>query len=599
MNDLSRKPDDFTPTTGPVLIGEPSLADAMAAIANDPTIPTPKRRHWLTSMRSIAAAIGRPPESLPCRLTALRHPVNRLNAAALGWEQKTLSNHKANFRAAINHFMKVKNVPSRGVPLILVWQQLMGEIGEVKPRLLLSGLARYCSARDLPPVAVTEELVADYFAFRDCTGFLRSGLARTRELMKAWNLCVERVSGWPQSQLKLPNLPQASSGPDWGEFPEGLRVDIDTYLADLAKTHRSASGRRRRACKKSTLETRRREIVAFARTAIAAGTPIESLTSLQALLAPDVVAPALEAYLDRNGERPKGYTIDLAWKLMSIAKIIKAPAGSIAHLDDIRARLEDERGPVLTEKNLKVIRAVIMTDIWFRVIELPEKLMAEAQRMLNWSPAKAAALAALAAQIQILTRAPLRVGNLLSIRFGHNLTRTGDSDSNYRLRFPNYDVKNRVDLDFPLSARTTEMIDRFIHEFRPHLGDGHRGDWLFPGANGKHRSSSHASVSIAERVEREVGLRVTAHQFRHAAVAMILKAKPGDYEWARRILGHINIETTIRFYSSLESFRATEVFGAMVEERMIDPKGNNQKTKSPTKSKRPTRITKTTPVRSS
>ena len=593
MNELSHKIDHFHDMAEVAVLGEPSLADAMAAIAADATIPVSKRRHWLTSMRGIAGAIGRPPESLPCRMTALRHHLNRLNAAALNWEQKTLSSHKSNLKAAINHFMRVEGVPRRGAPLLSVWKTLLDATVEVKPRRLLSGLARYCSARNLQPTSVSEELVGQYFVFREATSFLRSGVALTRELMKAWNWCVEQVPGWPQRLLAPPGLAKTTSGPDWSEFPQGLRCDIEAYLANLAKPHRSPNGRRRRACRPSTLSTRRRELIAFARTAMTAGTPIETLTSLEALLAPGVITPALEAYLDRNGVQPRGYTIDLTWKLLSIAKAIGAPPDTIIHLDDIRARLEENRGPVLTEKNIKVIRAILMTNLWSRVLALPQSLMAEAQRMLNWTPQKAATLAAVALQVQILTRAPVRVGNLLSIRIGHNLTRAGSNESNYRLHFPNYDVKNRVDLDFPLGKKTTEIIDQFIDVFRPHLGDGHRGDWLFPGENGKHRSSTHASVSIAKRVERETGLRVTAHQFRHGAAAMVLKAQPGNYEFARRVLGHRNIATTIRFYTALESFKAAEVFGAMMEEQMGNPGSGNLNAKQRVRRKGLTQPTST------
>ncbi|MGE3159238.1 MAG: site-specific integrase, partial [Xanthobacteraceae bacterium] len=63
-----------------------------------------------------------------------------------------------------------------------------------------------------------------------------------------------------------------------------------------------------------------------------------------------------------------------------------------------------------------------------------------------------------------------------------------------------------------------------------------------------------------------VGLRITPHQFRHAAVAIWLKHHPGDYETARRILGHRNIRTTIRFYSGLETIWATETFARLIEE---------------------------------
>ncbi len=64
--------------------------------------------------------------------------------------------------------------------------------------------------------------------------------------------------------------------------------------------------------------------------------------------------------------------------------------------------------------------------------------------------------------------------------------------------------------------------------------------------------------AIADIVEKRVGLRATAHQFRHAAGAIILKHEPGNYEFVRRVLGHLNIQTTIRFYTALESFHGDQ-----------------------------------------
>ena len=112
---MAQLPDASSTTS--LELGEPSLADAVAGIAADATIPSSRKNAWLTAMRSIVWAIGRPLQSLPCRLTALRHPVNRLNAAALGWADKTVANHKANLKAAIHHYMKVQKVPPRGAPL--------------------------------------------------------------------------------------------------------------------------------------------------------------------------------------------------------------------------------------------------------------------------------------------------------------------------------------------------------------------------------------------------------------------------------------------------------------------------------------------------
>jgi integrase len=51
------------------------------------------------------------------------------------------------------------------------------------------------------------------------------------------------------------------------------------------------------------------------------------------------------------------------------------------------------------------------------------------------------------------------------------------------------------------------------------------------------------------------GLRITVHQFRHAAAAIYLKDHPGNYETVRQLLGHRDIQTTIRFYCGLETSR--------------------------------------------
>ena len=552
------------------VLGEPSLADAMAAIAADASVPQARKQYWQTSMRSLATAIGRPPESLPCRLTALRHPVNRLNAAAIGWSDKTLANHKSNLKAAIHHYIKQENVPVRGASLNADWVDVMQSIVAVRSRRLLSSLARFCSIRNFAPRSVTEDIVASCLAFREETTFHHGGIAYHRDVVKAWNDCVGHVPGFPNRILALPELPISSLGPAWEAFPEGLRKDIDAYLLMLSKVHRSPNGKRRQSCKPSTLTTRRRELVAFARSASHAGIATQTLGSLHSLLEPDVVTVTLESYLARNGKQPKNYTVDLAAKLLSVAKSTSAPASTIERLEEIRSELEQERGPKLTEKNLKVIRQVLQTDIWRQFIALPRALMARAGRMQKSRPNKAASLAALALQLEILIRAPLRIGNLMAIRLEENLKKIGPS---YRLHFPGYDVKNRVDLDFTLAGTTAAMIDDFIRDYRP-LFEGHRqNDFLFPGEGVKHRSAAHASASIAACVERETGLRLTAHQFRHAAAAIILKNEPGNYEFARRLLGHRNISTTQSFYAGLESFQAANVFGELIERELKTSSG--------------------------
>ncbi len=58
------------------------------------------------------------------------------------------------------------------------------------------------------------------------------------------------------------------------------------------------------------------------------------------------------------------------------------------------------------------------------------------------------------------------------------------------------------------------------------------------------------------------------HQFRHAAGALILKHRPGEYELVRRILGHKSVQTTINFYCDLETTQASEIFTDIVRQRL-------------------------------
>ncbi len=157
---------------------------------------------------------------------------------------------------------------------------------------------------------------------------------------------------------------KAKEGPAWEDFPEGLRRDIDKHLAGLAKPRKGTNGKRSRPCSSKTITTRRAELVAVARMAVRIGTPIESLTSLAALLDPDVVGPVLDAYWKKNGKEPNVYTIDLGWKLLSLAKQIGLDEAAIERLDDIRASLEEYRHGGLTGKNLNLIRQVLTEGIW-------------------------------------------------------------------------------------------------------------------------------------------------------------------------------------------------------------------------------------------
>jgi integrase len=549
----------------------PTFVDLIAAIEQAAELSELTRRHWGCSARQIARWLDRPAAVIPARLNAVEVPLRQLHHVRVGVTAKTLANHKSNVRAALRWFGKGQDVPRHGIRLSPDWTGFRSKVGRPLRDRLYS-LVRYCSFRGISPGSVNDRVFDDYWRYRAETTALESSNAVRRLTARAWNACVAAIDDWPLQRLIEPPI-KAKAGPAWEDFPESLRTDIDGYLGGLAKPHRSFSGSRIRPCKDSTIHTRRAELMAVARMAVRLGVPINSLTSLAALLHPDVVEPVIEAYWHKNGNEPKIFTVDLGSKLLGIARGIGGlDQAAIDRLEEIRAALEDYRRSGLTPKNLQLIRQVLTEGIWSEVVSLPGVLMQQARLAKDHAPIKAAVTAQLAVAIAILTFAPIRVSNLMSIELGKNLIKPGGLNSPYWLVFEHYDVKNRVDLNFKFDQPLTDLIDEYVHEFRPTVLRGTNASWLFPGEGGKPKRTDGFGIQMNKRIQKAIGLRITPHQFRHAAAAIYLKHRPGDYETVRRLLGHRSIRTTIQFYCGLQTTQATEQFGNLIRQQIkFDP----------------------------
>ena len=393
-------------TALPTLI-EPSFADAIEAIETSGELPPTKKTHWSCSLRKVGEWLDRPLATIPARWTNLHISVGQLHHAPLGVTAKTLANHKANVAAALRWLAKEKQVSPRGAPLLPAWTVLSDGIEDYGRKARLSGLMRYCSGMGILPAAVTDQVMADYFTYRAATTAMATNNMARRSVARAWNTCAEEYAAWPQRRLTEPPM-KATEGPVWEDFPEGLRRDVDTYLARLSKMRKGPKGRRARPCSPKTIKTRRAELVAVAKMAARTGTPIASLTSLVALLRPKVVEQVIEAYWKKDGDEPKIFTIELGSKLLGLGRQFGLDEGAIERLQEIRDNLEEYRHGGLTAKNLALVRKVLSPGVWKGVVDLPSALMREARANIAHAPVKAALTAQIAVAISILSFAPVR-----------------------------------------------------------------------------------------------------------------------------------------------------------------------------------------------
>ena len=151
-----------------------------------------------------------------------------------------------------------------------------------------------------------------------------------------------------------------------------MQADIASHLKFLTTHRKSPSGKHLRPCKASTLRTRRTDLISFAKKAVRLGTPMEELSSLAVLLAPELVERILDKEWEQNGDEPKTSTIDLAKKLVAVARSANClTKEQLAQLDDKRAALEEYRKEGMTQKNLKLVRRVLNSEVWGKVINCP------------------------------------------------------------------------------------------------------------------------------------------------------------------------------------------------------------------------------------
>jgi hypothetical protein len=558
-----------------VVLIERSFADAIAMIAEAVDLPEGKRRHWMTSMRQVAKAWGRPLEVIPARYSAVRADLINLHQVPAGLTAKTLQNHKSNTKSALLYLAREKGVPEHGAPLMEEWKALKAKIEGSLVRHRLSSFMRFCSANGIGPGEVTESIVERFIDYRSRCG-KPADTAFRRVMARAWNANVGAIPGWPDIKLVEPAV-KSTVEIAWSDFPEGLRRDVEGYLEGLTKIRRNRKGQRVRPLKPVTLRTRRAELQGAARMAVMVGVPIENLNSLAALLAPEVAAQVLEAYRKKNGEKPKLYTIDLAGRFLSIARETKClNDADCERLNEMREVLDEERPEGFTEKNATLIRQVLAPDVWDRVVNLPLRMMAEARRNRVRAPVQSAVKAQIAVAIALLTIVPVRIKNLTEIRLDLNLSKPAGPKSDYWLNFPDYDVKNRMKLEYALDEYITPLIDEYVHDFRPKLLRGRNEDYLFPGMRSGAKGKVSFSGQITKQILKFTGLRITAHQFRHAAGAIILQEQPGNYELVRQILGHRSLSTTIRCYIWLKNIQAHQIYQKLVRKRLkIDPDDDN------------------------
>jgi integrase len=539
-----------------------TLEDLSNWILNDPTLTPTRRRDIGSALRSIARLLGRPLAGLPCDLPALRQLLEKIHPTRAGISKKRLQNLRSDLVFAIRHVHASGGQVQPRRPLCADWQQLFQHLNSDNLKNGLSGFLHYCSDQQIGPEAVNDEHAANYFVHLQQHTLRRNPRKSYRNACRLWNQAADQFDGWPNITLLVPSFRKPRWTLPWEELPQSFQDECQRYLNWLAGKDLLNDHQPPKICKSRTVHLRQRHIHLLTSGAIRQGLHAGELISLETLVTRSIMESAIRGYQEKVGQQSTRYLHDLVRTLFAIAKHwVRTDEETLEWLRTIMRRMP-QRSPGLTSKNREMLRQFDSEANMQRLLAVPNLLIEQSETIAN--PARAAVRFQLGVIIEILLMAPMRIGNLASLRIDQHLQRPEGPGGPAVLVLLESETKNSQPVEYPLPHHVVALLDQYLSEHRPLLTSRLDDPWLWPGQSG-HKQESRIAQQVKEAIFRETGLHLTVHQFRHLAARLILDEQPGSYELVRQVLGHKNLKTTVNFYAGMRSKAAVAHYDRLIE----------------------------------
>jgi integrase len=554
------------PTESAPYLG-PTLLDVREAIAIKESLSEQVRRNLISNVNTLCRVLDRQPHQVPASLNLLRPMIDVASPGAIHVSQRNWQNIKSGVTRAINLCGFSASFIPKDAPIDECWAPVIARAKGTQIKCFLRRFARFCSSVRVTPTEVTDELMPEYFAFLKNVGS-KAPLTCSDSLIRHWNEI--RLAN---PELKLAPLTVAKRSHTyaraWDDLPTSLASDAAAFKAAIVKIDLFAENSRR-PVRQSTAEQYHRQIRRLASACLLNGATAEDIASLGRLVSPETLQLGLSYLWPKDSGDANQQVHDMAHLALLIAKYwAKLPADVITEIKRIAGKCKVNRKG-LAKKVRERLRQFRDQGVILKLMQLPEQLLAAARRMPP--NCRSAMLVQEAAVIAILIDAPIRIGNLRCLdRARHFQALFSTKEPGMQLVLSKEEVKNDVDLEYPLAPSTIALIDVYMKEYQPLLCGESESSFLFPGRGGKPKTDGKLRDQIIDTVRKHVGVHVHPHLFRHLAALIFLEAHPGCYEDVRRLLGHKRIQTTINFYAGLEGAAAVKRYHTVIARYQMTP----------------------------
>lgn len=537
-----------------------SMATLITRIQADGSLSDVRRRNVASSIRRFCEALDCSPAQVPAAFAYFRDRLTRFHPLAVGITKKRWATIKSDVAFALKRADTITPALRPRAPLAPEWQAMKSRLSSNVFNWGLSRLARSCGAQGIRPDEVNDEVMEAYYQTMRRETFKTNPNKRHRDVCVLWNKAVDLLPGSTIRKVTLPSYQQTYTLP-WDELAAPFREEADAWLATMSMEADLLSEKGPiKPLRPASIKCYRYVLRQLVAGLVNTDWPLESIDSLAVLVEPRAAEAALRFFLDRNAGRTSSMISRLAHVLVLVAETaVHSGAQDIERLKRFRKQLVD-RSYGMRPRPKNALRPFTDTANIEKILMLPQRIHDRLRRKPKLTMADAR-LMQVALALELLLMRPIRRKNLVDLRLDQHVIRSGRHTF---IVIPADEVKNDVELDYPIPPESAVLLEFYVKRVLPLFGPNPQR-CLFPGGKPDgSRSAERFSALFIETIKKETGLYLYPHLTRHFGAALYLRENPGAFEVVRHVLGHKSLTTTTRSYSSFDDEAAVRMFDGLV-----------------------------------
>ena len=540
-------------------------------IAQDADLPGRTRTEWVSGVATFARACNRDPSEIVASPKHLRHLMQGASWQLAGLSPGTWANVKSRLRAMLQH-AGIDIDRQRQFSLAPAWQKLLSLLVQSR-RADLSGFAGFCTAHEIGPQDVRQEVFAWYLTY--CTELMMRSDPRGhwRSARRAWNKVVSLVPEQALATIEMIGTSQWR-GPSWSTFPETLRREVEVLNAWLLEGDFDGMGEDsdvREPLAPATVKVYWYDLRAHASHLTESGIPIDELSSLTSLVNTDNVKRSFQHQLRKEGlTQPKGKICFRLFgqmaAILAAARFLQVPEEQMLLL---KKRMKWVRPAKTGMSSTKKARLHQFSDpeVEGKFLNLPSAVAAELSNIDKPTALDALEMQTTAA-FELHINWPVRIGNVADLDLEKHIRRPpGGVQGCWLFEIEGDEVKNDMPLSRQLNEDSSALPELYVRKFRPILLRDRNCSRLFITQHGRPKSRSELAQQMKRFLKRRLGLQWNSHLMRSLSGQILLDEHPGHYVDVQRMLEHSNIQTTLAAYVGTETRASFRQYDETLERR--------------------------------